>query len=361
MSRILLMLAHEVEEHDQVRLLHELGHEVFSIGAYIRPSRPTADPAAMLRPALPQVPEHPALVEAVEALGRGRPPGFDPQMAAKADLPAAVVDWADIIVCHHLEHTWLVPQWSRIRHKVVVWRTVGQSTHGNEWLMQPLRRDGLRIVRYSPRERSLPEFAGEDALIRFWLDPDEWAGWEGGERVVTNVTQALYRRSLEDDRVTLKPAGQQWTSWQFWEQATAGLPRRPAGPESEAIGGLGALSLDDMRAHLRACRAYLYTGTQPASYTLGLLEALMTGIPVVSIGPAWHAIQPYGPALFEGHELAPLWSDRPSEARAALELLLEDEAMAREVSAAQREAAVAAFGRATVAEQWREFLAGVAP
>ena len=354
--RVVLLLAHEIEEYMQVLLMHELGHEVFSIGAYIRPSRPTADPATILRPPLPQVPEHPALVAAVERLAEGQPAGFDPQMAAKKDLPDEVIEWADVIICHHLEHTWLVPQWSRIRHKRVVWRTVGQSTHGNEWMMQGLRADGLQIVRYSPKERAIPEYAGEDALIRFWMDPDEWGGWTGDDARVINITQSLYRRSLEDDRRTLKPAGMQWTNWQFWEMATKELPRRPAGPESEVIGGMGALSLPDMQALLRSARAYLYTGTQPASYTLGLLEALMTGIPVVSIGPSWHGMWPYSPDLFEGHELAPLWSDRPSEARAHLERLLADHALAREVSEAQREEAVRVFGKATVMDQWREFL-----
>lgn len=354
--RVLLLLAHEIEEYMQVLLMHELGHEVFSIGAYIRPARPNADPATILRPPLPQVPEHPALVAAVERLAEGQPAGFDPQMAAKSHLPAEVIEWADVIICHHLEHTWLAPQWNRIRHKRVIWRTVGQSTHGNEWMMRPLREDGLQIVRYSPKERNLPEFAGEDALIRFWMDPDEWGGWTGDDAVVTNITQSLYRRSLEDDRRTLKPAGQQWTNWQFWEQTTKDLPRRPAGPESEVIGGVGALPLDGMKALLRSARCYLYMGTQPASYTLGLLEALMTGIPVVSIGPAWHAMWPYSPDLFEGHELAQWGYDRPSEAREKLMDLLEDHEYARQVSAHQRELAIEEFGKATIARQWQEFL-----
>jgi hypothetical protein len=56
-----------------------------------------------------------------------------------------------------------------------------------------------------------------------------------------------------------------------------------------------------MRDYLRRIRAYLYTGTQPASYTLGLIEAMMTGVPVVSIGPDHMTWQR---DLFEGHEIA---------------------------------------------------------
>ena len=39
----------------------------------------------------------------------------------------------------------------------------------------------------------------------------------------------------------------------------------PLGPGSEVIGGPGALSYDEMKGWLRKARAYLYTGTQPAS------------------------------------------------------------------------------------------------
>lgn len=356
---VVLLLAHEIEEYQQTLLMHELGHDVFSIGAYIRPARPGQTDT--LRPALPQVPEQTALVDAVEAMREGKPEGFDPQMAAKANLPDAVIDWADVIICHHLEHSWLVPQWHRIRHKRVIWRTVGQSTHGNEWLMQPLRRDGLQIVRYSPKERAIPEYAGEDALIRFWMDPDEWSGWTGEDAIATNITQSLYRRSLEDDGQRLKPPPYQWTNWQYWEQTTAGLPRLAAGPESERIGGPGKLPLPEMQALLRRARCYLYTGTQPASYTLGLLEAMMTGIPVVSIGPSWMGIFPYSPDLFEGHELAPLWSDRPSVAREYVTRLLSDHVYAQDISDLTRATALDLFGKEKVMAQWADFLGAAVP
>jgi hypothetical protein len=88
-----------------------------------------------------------------------------------------------------------------------------------------------------------------------------------------------------------------------------GLPRTFAGPHSEKIGGLGALPYDEMRDYLRRIRAYLYTGTQPASYTLGLIEAMMTGVPVVSIGPDHMTWQR---DLFEGHEIAIGRSDDPA-------------------------------------------------
>lgn len=333
---VLLLLAHSIEEHDQLKLLSGLGYDVFSIGGYINPGAPH-DPK---RPALPDVPYHPELQAVVDGLGT-----TDNLTAAKVHLPDELIDWADAIIVHHYEHTWLVPQWDRIKHKRVIWRTVGQSVDGNEAMMAPLHRQGMQIVRYSPKERNIPNYAGEDALIRFYKDPDEWKGWTGDVPGVINVTQHLRQR-------------EPYTNWGFWEQATKGLNRLPLGPGSEDIGGPGELTLDQMKAHLRSARAYLYTGTQPASYTLGLIEAGMTGIPIVSIGPGWMNIFPYGGDLFEGHELVleTFGTDDPLNARMLLEHLLAGEGLAKSVSQQQRARFVATFGKDKVAQEWASFL-----
>jgi hypothetical protein len=332
---IVLLLAHSIEEHDQLKLLSELGYDVFSIGGYINPGSPH-DPK---RPPLPEVSYHPELQAVVDGLGT--PDNLD---AAKRHIPDDLIDWADVIICHHYEHTWLVPQWDRIKHKRVIWRTVGQSVEGNEAMMAPLRREGLQIVRYSPKERNIPGYAGADALIRFYKDPDEWCGWTGTEPCVINITQHLRQR-------------EPYTNWGFWEQATKGLYRRALGPGSEVLEeGVGELTYDEMKRWLREARCYLYTGTQPASYTLGLIEAMMTGIPVVSIGSSWMNVFPYGPSMFEGHQIANYPADRPDLAATYLRAFLNDHEAARQASVAGREKAYNLFGKEKIGAQWKAFL-----
>lgn len=77
-----------------------------------------------------------------------------------------------------------------------------------------------------------------------------------------------------------------------------------------------------MLEYLRRASAYVYTGTVPASYTLGLLEAMLVGVPIVSLsGEAW-----MGPAaLWEGDELAGWSATQAADARAMLAHLLEGE------------------------------------
>lgn len=341
---VLLMLAHSIEEWHQVQLMHELGHQVFSIGAYIDPARPGDDK----RPALPGVPFHEDLAKVV---WRTPAPNGDSLWAAKDELPPELLEWADVIICHHVEWRWLLQNWPRIRAAGVraIWRTVGQSTHENEARMSFLRREGLEIVRYSPNERIIPGYAGEDALIRFWVDPEELSGWTGESAVIGNVTQNLRGRGV-------------WTGYPFWAEATRLLPARPAGPGSEELEGLGALSYVELKRYLRSTRAYLYLGTFPASYTLGLLEAMMTGTPiVVASKERWRAdfgALPYAADLFEAGDWGLLTAFDARDAWLKLAALLEDEGLARSMSELSRATALRLFSKDLIREEWRDYLDG---
>lgn len=341
-KRILLCLSHSIEESDQLRLLTDLGYEVASIGGFINPGAPHDNK----RPPL-DIPYFPKVQAAVDALGT-----TDNLGAAQSYIPDAVLEWLGddgIVIYHHyLER--LFGQWDHIRdwmngnpQRRVIWRSVGQSVENNERVAQPFRLDGLERVAYSPKEANIPSYSGHDALIRFYKDPDEWKGWTGEVPTVINITQHLQARDP-------------YTNWRFWEPATKGLRRAPLGPGSEHIGGPGELTYDEMKRWLREARCYLYTGTQPASYTLGLIEAMMTGIPVVSIGPEWMTVFPYGPDLFEGHEIAENGFRDPYVAGMAVAELLNDHAEAMIVSDRTRARAISLFGKAKIAAEWKAFL-----
>lgn len=349
MTRIVLCLSHSIEEHDQLRLLSSLGYEVFSIGGYIDPAHPH-DPK---RPALPNVPFFPelkAVIDALDAPENGvEVEGVGALGAAQLHIPDAILDWLGddgVIIYHHfLERMWMqfprLYAWKRGKPgRRVVWRSVGQTNPDMERAAAYYRSQGMERVAYSPREANIPLHAGYDALIRFYVDPDEWGGWTGEEAVVTNVTQGLFQR------------GSATSPW-FWTAATEGLPAIPLGEGTDT----GILPFGEMKARLRRARAYLYTGTRPASYTLGLIEALMTGIPVVSIGPkAWAANDKWLESIFEAHDLSSSWSDDPAMAQRYLAELLDSQEAAAAVSRGQRARAIETFGIETVGAAWSEFL-----
>src|SRR6185312_13367198 len=140
--------------------------------------------------------------------------------------------------------------------------------------------------------------------------------WVGDIAAVGNITQDMAQRG-------------EATGLDRWRKYTAGLRVEPAGPGSEAIGGVGSLSYEDMLVYLRRIRAYLYLGTQPASYTLGLIEAMLSGVPVVPV--SWNV-----PSL-DWMWLAHLWEAdeivdskmHPDNAPLVLRTMLSDKEYAR--------------------------------
>jgi glycosyltransferase involved in cell wall biosynthesis len=215
--------------------------------------------------------------------------------------------------------------------------------------MKPLRAEGLQIVRYSPAERRWFEprkvWAGEDAIIRFGKYPEDYGPWTGTDLAVGNLTQDLVARGDA-------------TGYGYWKRVTAGLMTHPAGKGSDALpNGSGELSYEGMLDYLRRLRVYLYTGTRPASYTLGLIEAMLSGVPVVSIDKASWGAEWGGEDLFEGDEIAPLSFPDLYETRRVIRELLEDEDFARDVSYRSREFALGRFCIEAIAPQWAEFLA----
>lgn len=356
MKRIILNLWHSIEEHDMLRLLDGLGYECLSLGAYLDPAAPGDDK----RPPLPKVKRFPDLIELCRDTAE-----------AKRNLPGELLEWAGrdgaMLVHHFPELTFA--QMPRLRQwgGRVIWRSCGQSNPELEAVAAYYRSQGLERVAYSPKEAAIPNYAGHDALIRFYADPEEWGGWTGqdtqpfdesGRMVdswtadkvppradwqpyVTNVTQKLFQRGS-----ACNPS--------FWVAATRDLPRYPVGEGSEVDGGEGIVPLFQMKLLLGAARAYLYTGTRYAAYTLGFIEAAMTGIPIVSIGPrAWGDDRA---DWFEAHEMAYQHSDDPAVAREMLRTLLDNPDIAADASKWQRQRALELFGKDRIAAQWREYL-----
>lgn len=336
--KLLYLSCHEVLEFDELVLFRELGIEVFSAGAYLTPTRCDAK----LRPPLPEWTVDEDDLAAFEALPCA-------QGDRRDALTREFVDRFDAVLVMHLPQ-WIMRNWDAMRHKTVIWRTIGQSVPRQELTMRAYREDGLRIVRYSPAERSLDDYAGEDAMIRFYKDPTEWGGWSGEQPQVVCFAQAMPERSLP-------------CNYQAFLEATRGLPCELYGPGNEQAGSVwrGCLSYDGLRQTLRRSRACIVTGTFPASYTLGFIEAWMTGIPIVAIGRG--LFSQAGPELSSLYEVPELIehgtsgfvSDDCQALRGHLEQLITDWPYARTISAAGRAAALRFFDKDQAWDQWRMF------
>jgi len=328
--KILYLSCHSILEHDEVSLLNELKHEVFSLGSYINPNAPH-DPK---RPPI-NSPYNDQL-------------GNVALQSSKENLHQELIDWADIIIIMS-RPDWIINNWDKFTGKRIVWRTIGQSTPDIESQLQLLRQNGLQIVRMSLAEEGIQNYIGKDALIRFYKDPEEYKDWNGDTEKVISVAQSMKARGA-------------FCGFNNFDEATKGLPRALYGPGNEDSGIEGGiLTYNELKKVYQDNRVFFYTGTYPSPYTLGLMEAMMTGIPIVAIGKDLWDIKLWNMDIYEVDKIIQSGvngyvSNDINELRGYVELLLKDKALAKKIGDAGRETAIELFGKSKIKEEWRKFL-----
>lgn len=346
MSNILYIGCHEILENLEVRLFTEMGHSVFSLGGVYQNSN-----MGMLRGAIPNLLDDPRLREIA-------------LQSTKENIHPELLEWADIVFMTHNSREdvnghpqpWLKGNWKKFKQskKPIIWRGIGQSNGQVEKSLQEFKKDGLKIVRHSPTDITIPNYAGMDAMIRFHCDPDEYQGYNGQTPRVVNLSQALFG----NDRVRSRG---DHMSLPFFKQVVDGFDWKVFGPDNENAGehNGGALSHEDLKQMLRFNRVFFYVGTRPANYTLAPIEAMMSGMPIVSIGPE-HGNEVYtDQKTFEMHELiadAGYWSDSFTSLRKNIADLLNNQQLAIEKGAKGRARAIELFGKDRIRRDWEAFL-----
>ena len=330
--KIHYLSCHSILEYDEVQLLTDLGHDVFSNGAYADPRGHITLP----RPAIKGA----KFYEDYAKLSIDSP---------KTNLPPELIEPFDVIIVMHSPDI-IIQNWDNIKHKTVIWRTIGQSKDGVEASLEPMRKEGLKIIRYSPKERNLSDYIGEDALIRFYKDEDEYSGWHGGGRNVVSFAQSLKGRS----------------SHCHYEEINCVVSRYSGivyGPGNDDLGELngGSISYSNQIKKMQEARVMIYGGTAPASYTLSFIEALMMGLPIVAISKQLaHIIYDFD--FYEVDEiLAPIGGlvcDSIEDMFTKTEMMLNDMDFAKEMSEKQRSLAIEMFGKKKIIKQWEKFLNG---
>jgi hypothetical protein len=328
--RILYLSVHEVLEYDELKLFTELGYECFSHGRYSRPHI-----GSTLRPPIPEMKFDPHFADMVDRY-------------TLDDLHPEMIEDKDIIIIMH-SPTVIINNWEKFKNKRVIWRTIGQSNLLVENLLAPYREQGLEIIRYSPRERMIPGYIGEDEVIRFYKDPNEYNDWIGNKLNVMAINQAMLQRGID-------------SNYPLFHNVCKGIPTKLFGPHNEGLPeSAGLLTYEQMKNELRENRAYFYTGTRIPSYTLGFIEAFMTGIPIVSVSELFGNHPSLNQRTFEIHEIIKngkdgFISDNPVELKQYLQELLNNHDLAKRISANARKKAIQLFGKENIKNRWQEFL-----
>uniref|UniRef100_A0A6H1ZD44 Putative glycosyltransferase n=1 Tax=viral metagenome TaxID=1070528 RepID=A0A6H1ZD44_9ZZZZ len=331
--KLLYVSCHSILEYDELKLFHEMGIDVFSHGGYCNPTDPSMDPK---RPML-NIPYYPELC----LLAKG---------SSKEAIAPELFEWADIIMYMGMSH-WVRANWNAMQGKRVIWRSIGQSAPAIEQELAELQSMGMEIVRYSPAEREIPGYAGDGVTtIRFYKDPEEFGGWHGTMPQIISVGQMVKHRD-------------HYCGLTWYERATEGLCRALYGPHNSDIDTMptALLSYGALKDVLRKNRAFFYTGTFPAPYTLGFVEAWVMGIPVVAIGPG---LRNHHFSHHQSYEIPDLiedgvtgyWSDDIDKLHSVISGLLNNHALAQQIGAAGRAVAIPLFGKETVMAQWKRIL-----
>lgn len=166
------------------------------------------------------------------------------------------------------------------------------------------------------------------------IDLDEYSGYRGEERCAIRVGNTMRQRTLMFDH-------------DFQEQVCAGLPSKVIGVNTDIPGSEVAASWDALREVYRRHRCMLHVTREAYEdgYNLAMLEAMATGMPVVSLANATSPLTD-GVDGFVSADAGVL-HDR-------IQQLLDDPALARELGARGRETVAAKFPLDAFCEKWRE-------
>lgn len=339
MNKILYIGVHSCLEYDECKLFTEMGYDVFSYGgAYADPKGHYLLP----RPGITGMPYH----EDLHKISQQYP---------RTDLPMEVIEWADVVIIMNGYHDPYIIDlnWRKLQKRKVVWRTIGQSLPHLEKAYKAYRNQGLKIVRMSPKERGIPNYIGEDALIRFYKDPDEYKDWNGNDKWVINFTQTLKGRRI-------------FCHYDHIMQIIAGFPTKIFGSGNEDLGYLngGEINYQSLKEQLRDNRCFVYAGTWPSPYTLSIIEAMMTGVPVIAIGKQMaEQLQVASHDKYEFYEVSEIiknstngfCSDNIDHLRDSIEHLMSDYELAKRVGQAGQQTAKDLFSKDKAKIAWKEF------
>jgi glycosyltransferase involved in cell wall biosynthesis len=328
--KIHYLSCHSILEYDEVQLLTDMGHEVFSNGAYLDPRGHITLPRPPIKGA--------KFYEEYAQLALNHP---------KTALPSELIEPFDCIIVMHSPDV-IIHNWQKMKHKKVIWRTIGQSTDSVEVNLKQMREEGLKIVRYSPKERNIANYIGEDVLIRFYKDEDEMSGWVGSNKTPVNFSQSLKGRRSHCHYDEIIEVINKYNGIVY-------------GPGNDDLGDKngGSVPYETQIKKMQEARLMVYGGTAPASYTLSFIEALMMGLPIVAISKSMANII-YDFDFYEVDEILSsidgIVCENIEEMILKTEELINNDEYANEISIKQRNLAIELFSKNKIQKQWEDFL-----
>lgn len=333
MIKILYISCHQTLEHDEVSLLRNLGFDVFTIGYYTHSI--AIDPT---RNSIVGKNDEELYKKFIYYFNNN----FIPSMPL--ELNQDFVDNFDVIICsHYIEHFDL--NWKYFTNKMVVWRTIALTTPENELKHIQYRQQGSKIIRLSPIEREMPNYTGEDATIRTSVDSNYFNNWNGMNKNILTVQKRIKKEIYP-------------RLYNEYNQITSNFTNEIilCGKDNEDINyAKNNVSEKELLEYRQNSRVYLALTTRPAGVTYTFVEAMITGMPVVSIGKNIAGYNWFEQADFIKNGENGFCSDNITELQSYIKLLLNDYDLAKKISINARESMMKLFSLDAAEKGWKTF------
>lgn len=253
-ANILYIPCHSVLEYDELRLLTSLGHNIFSTGSYFDPNIP----AESIRPPL-ILRQDPEWKDIFYKTGCSVTP---------IKLSKEFLSKFNFMISTHKT----MPFESNLRNIPKscekIWRGIGQATPHTEVKLRDLKKNGVRLIRYSPMESRTTNFAGQDGLIRFFKKESEFISND----TKTNNGFLCYNAILQRS---------QYNDWNFFKDFVEYNNFEIFGGSNESIKNYhGFLSTEEQLCLFKRYSKICCLSSYPAPYTLGFLEAVMSELEI---------------------------------------------------------------------------------
>lgn len=340
--KLLYFSCHETLEHDELSMFSKLGFEVFPIGHYTKFDQPIKSSREKL--------DIPVMQEAVDIFNRYH--SYEKLKTKLSDIKSGskgpymfkvhpeLARIFDVVVVSYYEEN-ITLNWDTIKDKHVVLRTISQlQSHRSPF------RSKVKTVALSPQEKFLHGYT-PDKVIRQSVDTNLYSGWQGNSDVVLTVNKWLKKRG-------------DVSAWDAYNQVTKDFNRLVCGFGNEdiswAISDLPQSKIQEIRQN---AGVYFSTCSKPGGVTYTFVEALSTGIPMVTIGPNLGNFAPNVPSfdahLFIKNGYNGFWSDDVRELKKYIRELINNKELAKQISINGRNTAIEHFSIEKCTQDWKDF------
>ena len=340
--KLLYISCHDALEYDELSVFNKLGIELYSVGHYTDQDNPIATkrgklPFRLIEDGFERFKRYHSYEKLQNNICGLECRGKNPYMIR---LKKEFVDYFDVVLVNYYEEN-ITLNWEALQAKQIILRTIAQyPEHVCEY------RDRLKVVSLSDREYMLSALK-PDAIIRQYVDTNYFNNWNPTTNYLLTVNKWLKKRG-------------EVSAWDVYDKVSRNFNRVICGFGNEDIpGALSDLSQDSVQALRRKSRVYLSMCSKPAGITYSFIEALSTGIPVVSIGPRLGAARPdvrtFDIDLFLKNGENGFYSDDPNELVSIIAELMRNPNLAEQIGYAGRQTAIQNFSQERCIEDWRDF------